>query len=95
MFATASVQSMDSLPQTSFWLPVPDLIEWAGWNDKAKEGLQSLGREFFILPFVERYFQKIENFYLWLWDNQTQWYKEEIEATNKLRELARAMDASN
>jgi glutamine synthetase adenylyltransferase len=50
-----------------------------------------MGQKLDILSFVEAYFNKVEGFYQWLWERQALVHADEIEATNQLRDRAKAI----
>ncbi len=62
------------------------------WSGNQKQALARIGDAIDILLFVERYFKKVEGFYMWLWSRQEEIHKKEIDDANQLREKARAIE---
>lgn len=53
--------------------------------------LKQMGEGLHIRTFVERYFTKVEDFYMRIWERQAELHNDEIEAANVLRDKAKAM----
>ncbi len=76
---------------TEFTIPIESALSWDGWNETARDSLKQMGEGLHIRTFVERYFTKVEDFYMRLWERQAELHNDEIEATNVLRDNAKAM----
>lgn len=90
--ANLHVEGQNSEPESTFQLSVAEMLKWDGWNATSRKALSGMGEGLVLLPFVNRYFEKIESFYKWLWNRQSELHEKEIEATNKLRARAKAID---
>lgn len=77
---------------SAFNIPIESLLKWDEWSGKQKQALARIGDAIDILLFVERYFKKVESFYMWLWSRQEEIHKKEIDDANQLRERARAIE---
>jgi hypothetical protein len=77
--------------KVSYVLDIPKLLEWRGWNGGEKETLRKMGQSIDILEFAERYYSKVEAFYIWLWKRQAELHAKEVEETNGLIKRARAL----
>lgn len=77
---------------SDFNISIESLLKWDEWSGKQKQALARIGDTVEILLFAERYFKKVESFYLWLWSRQEGIHKKEIDDANQLRERARAIE---
>lgn len=77
---------------SDFNISIESLLKWDEWSGKQKQALARIGDTVDILLFAERYFTKVESFYLWLWSRQEGIHKKEIDDANQLRERARAIE---
>jgi len=77
---------------SDFNISIESLLKWNEWSGKQKQALARIGDIIDILLFAERYFTKVESFYLWLWSRQEGIHKKEIDDANQLRERARAIE---
>lgn len=77
--------------KSSYELPVELLLQSNEWTTEQKKALARIGEKLDILSFVEAYFSKVESFYQWLWERQASFHADDIEATNQLRDRARAI----
>jgi hypothetical protein len=77
--------------KVSYVLDIPKLLEWDGWNKAEKVALGKMGKSIDILEFVERYYGKVEAFYVWLWKRQAELHQAEVDEANALIKRARAL----
>lgn len=77
---------------STFNMSIESLLEWREWSGKQKQALAHMGNGIDIFSFVERYFEKLESFYIWLWSRQEEIHKKEIDDVNQLRKRARAIE---
>ncbi|MFC1981005.1 hypothetical protein ACFLVN_02020, partial [Chloroflexota bacterium] len=77
---------------SDFNISIESLLKWDKWSDKQKQALARIGDTIDILIFAERYFTKVESFYIWLWSRQEEIHKKEIDDANQLRERVRAIE---
>ena len=74
-----------------FYLPSHSLLSNGGWTTEARAELNGMPEGLAILPFATEYFQKVEGFYRWLWGRQAEVHKAQLDATNALKDEARAI----
>lgn len=72
-----------------FKIQVKTLLGLKRWKAGDRLALKKLGPTIDIAEFANRYFKKIEAFYLWLWKRQAEIHAPELQTSNKLRERAR------
>ena len=77
---------------SAFNMSIESLLKWDEWSGNQKQALARIGDTIDIILFAERYFTKVESFYLWLWSRQEEIHKKEIDDANQLRERARAIE---
>ena len=77
---------------STFNMSIESLLKWDKWSGNQKQALAHIGDIIDILLFAERYFTKVESFYLWLWSRQEEIHKKEIDDANQLGERVRAIE---
>lgn len=75
-----------------FKLSTDELLKWDRWTTKERTILAKMGKTIDVGELANRYFSKVERFYIWLWGHLFEMHATEIMITNALRANAQTMN---
>ena len=78
-------QSGEKEQNAPFKVQAKELLGWDEWNDNQRKLLESMKDGVEIQELAERYFRKMEEFYAWLWKNESEAHSEELAEAERLR----------